>query len=1276
MKKLLLLLLSLALISSPALAQIALDGDDSDWSAEPLLVEAVDNVDGFFPSEVGAAVTDNVDVKEIKAKIVGNVFYFLIRFQGGPVWPNMADQREHEGTPINRSRGYYHLMLDLDNDAATGWDSHYYEAHYTPVGYLASQGITPSDKIGAEVYLMWGGRGWFTAPHPDSGGIKNSGIKEVEYFVADVSEIISETDAGADYSIYGAAVSNTDSAKGLAWSGTLPVMDTDDPFLEDGRSYWVGHAWGFDFLEYGIELSVIQQYWENKGMSYFGAGDVIGLAAMIETPADDWGVDLTSRGEITCPEMPVRPNSITFDGEDFDWASLPTLVEAVDNVDGFFPSEVGAAVTDNVDVKEIKGFINTAEGALYWFVRFWGGPAWPNMADQREHEGTPINRSRGYYHLMLDLDNDATTGWDSHFYEAHYTPVGYLASQGITPSDKIGAEVYMMWGGRGWFTAPHPDSGGIKNPGIKEVEYYAADVSEIISETDAGADYDIYWTEVTDPDSAIGLAHDGMLPVMESDDASLVDDVVHFNAHAWGHDFMEVGQCIDIVKQYWANKGMDYFNEGDVIGIAAMIETPADDWGVDLTPRGQLGVTALPARPSAITFDGDDSDWDEQPVLVDAVDNVDGFFPSEVGAAVTDNVDVKEIKAFVEFKDDMIYWFVRFWGGPAWPNMADQREHEGTPINRSRGYYHLMMDLDNDATTGWDSHFYEAHYTPVGYLASQGITPSDKIGAEVYLMWGGRGWFTAPHPDSGGIKNSGIKQVEYYVADVSEIISETDAGADYGIYGSAVANPDSAIGLKHLGLLPVMESDDPELVTDQLYWNGHAWGHDFLEMGQPISLIRQYWANKGMDVFKNGDEIGIAAMIETPADDWGVDLTPRGSFLISGAIPPRPKAITFDGDDSDWAAHPILVDAVDNVDGFYPSEVGAAVTDNVDVKEIKAFVEFKDDMIYWFVRFWGGPAWPNMADQREHEGTPINRSRGYYHLMMDLDNDATTGWDSHFYEAHYTPVGYLASQGITPSDKIGAEVYLMWGGRGWFTAPHPDSGGIKNSGIKQIEYYVADVSEIISETDAGADYGIYGTAVANPDSAKGLKNLSLQTVMESDDPELVTDQLYWNAHAWGHDFLEMGQPLSLIQQYWKNKGIDVFQEGDEVGIAAMIETPADDWGVDLTPRGAMMLTTNVDLVGNSAVPTKFALGNNYPNPFNPTTTIRYAIPEHSKVKLVIYNSLGQKVRTLIDRSVTAGNYSAIWDGTSDAGLSLASGVYFYRLKMDSKKITKKMLLVK
>ena len=965
---------------------------------------------------------------------------------------------------------------------------------------------------------------------------------------------------------------------------------------------------------------------------------------------------------------------IFLDGDDSDWAAEPTLVEAVDNVDGYFPSEVGAAVTDIVDVKEIKAKI--VGNSFYFMLRFWGGPAWPNKADVGEYEGVPINRSRGYYHLLLDLDNDITTGWNSHYYEAHYTPVGYLASQSIPNSDALGADTYLMWGTKYYKTAPHPDSGGIKNSGVQYIEYYASDVSEIDSELDSGADYDIFGAEIPEPDSAKGFAWNGSLAIEGSDDPTLLDGRSYWMGHAWGFDFLEMGLDLTMIQEYWGNKGLSYFNEGDVIGLAAMIETPMDDWGVDLTPRGEITTPAIPVRPSRIIYDGDDSDWETIPIATEAVDNVDGYFPSEVGALVTDIVDVKEVKAFVDLNEDAIYWFVRFWGGPAWPNMADKGEYEGTPINRSRGYYHLLLDLDNDITTGWNSHYYEAHYTPVGYLASQSIPNSDALGAETYLMWGTKYYKTAPHPDSGGIKNSGVQYIEYYAADVSEIDSELDSGSDYDIYGAEITNPDSAKGFKFNGMLVTEGSDDPTLLDGLAYWNAHAWGHDFLEMGQSLKQIKKYWANKGVNYFNEGDVIGVAAMIETPMDDWGVDLTPRGQ-LTCYEPQEYPTSIIFDGDDSDWQAHSTLVEAVDNVDGYFPSEVGAAVTDIVDVKEVKAFVNHDEDAIFWFLRFWGGPAWPNMADVGEYEGVPINRSRGYYHLLVDLDNDATTGWNSHYYEAHYTPVGYLASQSIPNSDALGADTYLMWGTKYYKTAPHPDSGGIKNSGVQYIEYYAADVSEIDSELDSGSDYDIYGSEIPNPDSAKGFVFNGMLPCQGSDDPTLLDGQLYWNAHAWGNDFLEMGQSLNLIKRYWMNKtGAEVLQPGDVIGVAAMIETPMDDWGVDLTPRGCFTVATSVDMKNNTSLVKKYELYNNYPNPFNPTTSIRYSVPKTSDVKLIVYNAIGQKVRTLVNRSVVAGNYNATWDGTNELGQSMASGVYFYRLQMDSKKITKKMLLVK
>jgi len=103
---------------------------------------------------------------------------------------------------------------------------------------------------------------------------------------------------------------------------------------------------------------------------------------------------------------------------------------------------------------------------------------------------------------------------------------------------------------------------------------------------------------------------------------------------------------------------------------------------------------------------------------------------------------------------------------------------------------------------------------------------------------------------------------------------------------------------------------------------------------------------------------------------------------------------------------------------------------------------------------------------------------------------------------------------------------------------------------------------------------------------------------------------------------------------------------------------------------------------SAMLPTSFSLAANYPNPFNPTTTIRYGLPENSRVELIVYNLLGQKVRTLIRETQNAAFHSILWDGRNDLGASIASGVYFYRLTthglLSNKEFvqTRKMLLIK
>jgi hypothetical protein len=94
------------------------------------------------------------------------------------------------------------------------------------------------------------------------------------------------------------------------------------------------------------------------------------------------------------------------------------------------------------------------------------------------------------------------------------------------------------------------------------------------------------------------------------------------------------------------------------------------------------------------------------------------------------------------------------------------------------------------------------------------------------------------------------------------------------------------------------------------------------------------------------------------------------------------------------------------------------------------------------------------------------------------------------------------------------------------------------------------------------------------------------------------------------------------------------------------------------------------------LPKNYTLHDNYPNPFNPTTTLRFDLPQVSSITLTIYNMLGQKVRTFNMQNTSAGYHSITWDATNDLGEQVGAGVYLYQLQAKDFVKTRKMVLLK
>jgi hypothetical protein len=96
----------------------------------------------------------------------------------------------------------------------------------------------------------------------------------------------------------------------------------------------------------------------------------------------------------------------------------------------------------------------------------------------------------------------------------------------------------------------------------------------------------------------------------------------------------------------------------------------------------------------------------------------------------------------------------------------------------------------------------------------------------------------------------------------------------------------------------------------------------------------------------------------------------------------------------------------------------------------------------------------------------------------------------------------------------------------------------------------------------------------------------------------------------------------------------------------------------------------------AAQPLSYVLHANMPNPFNPETSIGFSLPVVGQVELVVYDALGQQVRTLVSTQLSAGVHAVTWDGRDEVGVQVSSGIYFYRLKVGDFMQTRRMTLLK
>jgi cytoskeletal protein CcmA (bactofilin family) len=189
-----------------------------------------------------------------------------------------------------------------------------------------------------------------------------------------------------------------------------------------------------------------------------------------------------------------------------------------------------------------------------------------------------------------------------------------------------------------------------------------------------------------------------------------------------------------------------------------------------------------------------------------------------------------------------------------------------------------------------------------------------------------------------------------------------------------------------------------------------------------------------------------------------------------------------------------------------------------------------------------------------------------------------------------------------------------------------------------------------------------------------------------DGTELVTFNMPDDDDNKGDDFVEIGKKATVLGNIIAPDAWVVLKKSSRFKGAICAENIVVEKGVVALHHGSASSLPKIapdaedvadeEQVLMTSVPTDFELHQNHPNPFNPSTTISFAVPKAGEVSLKVYNLRGQLVATLHDEAIAAGRHQIVWDGKDRGGVLVASGIYVYRLEADGFVATKKLTLMK
>jgi len=234
-----------------------------------------------------------------------------------------------------------------------------------------------------------------------------------------------------------------------------------------------------------------------------------------------------------------------------------------------------------------------------------------------------------------------------------------------------------------------------------------------------------------------------------------------------------------------------------------------------------------------------------------------------------------------------------------------------------------------------------------------------------------------------------------------------------------------------------------------------------------------------------------------------------------------------------------------------------------------------------------------------------------------------------------------------------------------------DSAGVTNPMELKVYYYSVLTGEWITLKVFGADelhiyvkvkefcylvYGVKYTTLSIPAVPAGQTKLLVNTLygFETSKVSSMLGHTVEYRFDWGDGHMSAWSQDTTAAHKWTDMG--------RFGIVAFARSLTDPTQVNRSDTLFVTVTDLSAIDSKGAAPTSFTVSQNFPNPFNPQTTIRYQVPKNEHVALDIYNISGQKIRMLVNEEKTTGYYTVIWDGKDDYSMAVSSGLYFLKMK--------------